>query len=60
MNHSEISKNLPENSDEMEIFLSSPPNILSAVSSQVIWYNRYLKIDNNRIYNHCTKNEVFH
>ena len=32
-------------------YLSSPPNVLSAVASQFIWYNEYIKIDNNTIYN---------
>ena len=31
--------------------LSSPPNSLSAVASQFFWYNDYIKIDNNTIYN---------
>ena len=31
--------------------LSSPPNGLSAVASQFFWYNDYIKIDNNTIYN---------
>ena len=32
-------------------YLSSPPKVLSAVISQFIWYNEYIKIDNNTIYN---------
>ena len=32
-------------------YLSSPPKVLSAVASQFIWYNEYIKIDNNTIYN---------
>ena len=31
-------------------YLSSPPTVLSAVASQFIWYNEYIKIDNNTIY----------
>ena len=27
-------------------YLSSPPKVLSAVASQFIWYNEYIKIDN--------------
>ena len=34
-----------------EKYLSSPPNVLSAAASQFIWYNAYIKIDNNTIYN---------
>ena len=33
-------------------FLFSFSNVLSAVSTQAVWCNRYLKIDNNTIYNH--------
>ena len=33
-------------------YLPSPPKVLSAVASQFIWYNEYIKIDNNTIY-HC-------
>ena len=32
-------------------FFSSPTYILSAVASQFIWYNEYIKIDNDAIYN---------
>ena len=31
-------------------YLSSPSNVLSAVVSQIIWYNEYIKTDNNTIY----------
>ena len=34
-------------------YLSSPPKVLSAVASQLIWYNEYVKIDNNAIYECC-------
>ena len=27
------------------------PNVLSAVASQIIWYNEHIKFDNNTIYN---------
>ena len=37
-------------------YLSSPPNVLPAVvASQFIWYNEYIKIDNNTIYNCFSK-----
>ena len=31
-------------------YLSSPPEVLSVVTSKFIWYNEYTKIDNNTIY----------
>ena len=34
-------------------FLSSLAKVLSAVASQFIWYNEYVKIDNNTIYYCC-------
>ena len=39
-------------------FLSSPPKVLSAVASQFIWYNEYIKIGNSKIYYRyfCQKN----
>ena len=33
-----------------KLYLSSPPKVLSAVASQFIWYNEYIKFDNNTIY----------
>ena len=30
-------------------YLTSSPKVLSAVTSQLIWYNEYIKIDNNTI-----------
>ena len=33
-------------------YLSSPPNVLSAVVTQFIWHNEYIKIDNNTICNY--------
>ena len=32
-------------------YLSSPPDVLSVVASQFIWYNEHIKFDNNTIYN---------
>ena len=31
-------------------YLSSPQKVLSAIASQFIWYNEYIKIDNSAIY----------
>ena len=33
-------------------FLSSPLKVSSAIASQFIWYDEYIKIDNNTIHNH--------
>ena len=31
--------------------LSSSPSLLTAIASQVIWYNRCVKVDNKTLYN---------
>ena len=33
--------------------LSSSPSLPYAIASQVIWYNKYIKIDNKTLYNLC-------
>ena len=38
---------LPRNFNKMRKVLSSLSNVLSTVASQFIWYNEYIKIDNN-------------
>ena len=48
-----MSKILPENLTRQGKYLSSPPHVLSVVASQFLWYNEYIKIDNNSIYNCC-------
>ena len=42
---------LPGNSKKVGKYLSSILNVLSAVASQFIWYNEYIKIDINTIHN---------
>ena len=40
-------------------FLSSPLKVSSAIASQFIWYDEYIKIDNNTIYNrHLSKKKT--
>ena len=46
-----MSKVLLGNSNKVGKILIFSPNVLSAVASQFIWYNKYIKIDNNTIYN---------
>ena len=51
-----VIKNFPKLYQEILIrwgkYLSSTLNVLSAVACQFIWYNEYIKIDNNTIYNY--------